>query len=81
MKRILLTALAIGSIGSSLSAQQPTTASPQTELVAQYCATCHSERGKAGQLSLAGWTPQRATGMRDTTEKMIKKLRAGMMPP
>ena len=81
MKRILLTALAIGRIGSSLSAQQPTTASPQTELVAQYCATCHSERGKAGQLSLAGWTPQRATGMRDTTEKMIKKLRAGMMPP
>jgi hypothetical protein len=60
---------------------QSLTEASQTELVAEYCATCHSERGKAGQLSLAGWTPQRASATRDTAEKMIHKLRAGMMPP
>jgi Protein of unknown function (DUF1592)/Protein of unknown function (DUF1588)/Protein of unknown function (DUF1585)/Protein of unknown function (DUF1587)/Protein of unknown function (DUF1595)/Cytochrome C oxidase, cbb3-type, subunit III len=60
---------------------QGLTEASQTELVAQYCATCHSERGKAGQLSLAAWTPQRANTSRDITEKMIHKLRAGMMPP
>ena len=27
----------------------------QTALVKQYCATCHSERGKAGNLSLAAF--------------------------
>ncbi len=45
------------------------------------CAGCHSERGKAGGLSLAGWDTRRASEQRDITEKMIHKLRAGMMPP
>ncbi|MEO8680442.1 MAG: DUF1592 domain-containing protein [Vicinamibacterales bacterium] len=92
MKRILATALVLGSFGLSVTAraQRPApvashpvgmTEAAQTELVGQYCATCHSDRGKAGQLSLAAWTPQRADGMRGTSEKMIKKLRAGMMPP
>jgi len=53
----------------------------QSEFVSQYCATCHSERGKAGGLSLAGWDTKQAASERDVTEKMIHKLRAGMMPP
>ena len=53
----------------------------QAELVSQYCATCHSERGKAGGLSLAAWDTKQASDHRDVTEKMIHKLRAGMMPP
>jgi hypothetical protein len=57
------------------------TPAAQAELVAQYCATCHSERGKAGELSLAGWDTKRASDHRDVTEKMVHKLRAGMMPP
>jgi hypothetical protein len=56
-------------------------ASEQTMVVARYCATCHSERGRSGGLSLAAWTPDVASGARETTEKMIRKLRAGMMPP
>ena len=55
--------------------------SAQAELVSQYCAGCHSERGKAGGLSLAGWDTRRASEQRAITEKMIHKLRAGMMPP
>ena len=57
------------------------TASAQAELVKQYCAGCHNDRGKAGDLTLAGWNVTRASADRELTEKMIHKLRAGMMPP
>ena len=70
------------------SAVRPATSHPaglaptgQTELVAQYCAGCHSDRAKAGGLSLQGWEPAQADEARETAEKMIRKLRAGMMPP
>ena len=53
----------------------------QTALVKQYCAGCHSERGKAGGLSLAAFDATRLEEHGETTEKMIRKLRAGMMPP
>jgi hypothetical protein len=56
-------------------------AAEQAALVAEYCATCHSDRGKAGGLSLAGWTPAAADETPDVAERMIRKLRAGMMPP
>jgi mono/diheme cytochrome c family protein len=57
------------------------TAANQTELVTTYCATCHSERAKAGGLSLAGFNAMRAQEQPALVEKMIRKLRAGMMPP
>ncbi len=61
---------------------EPTlTAVNQTELVATYCATCHSERAKAGGLSLANWNSMRAQEQPQVAEKIIRKLRAGMMPP
>ena len=53
----------------------------QNKLVAQYCATCHSEKGHAGELSLASFDAAKATERADVAEKMIRKLRAGMMPP
>jgi mono/diheme cytochrome c family protein len=56
-------------------------AAEQTRLISTYCATCHSERGKAGGLSLANFDAMRAHEQPDVVEKMIRKLRAGMMPP
>jgi hypothetical protein len=53
----------------------------QAELVKSYCTGCHNERSKAGDLVLTGWDTTRASGDRELTEKMIHKLRAGMMPP
>jgi hypothetical protein len=43
--------------------------------------TCHNDRAKAGQLSLASFDAAKAADHVDVTEKMIRKLRAGMMPP
>jgi len=62
-------------VSPSLSAKQ------QSELVTTYCATCHSERAKAGGLSLAGFDAMKATERLDVVEKMIRKLSAGLMPP
>src|SRR5207244_3161990 len=53
----------------------------QNQLVRQYCAGCHSEKGKAGDLSLASFDAADITHNADVAEKMIRKLRAGMMPP
>src|SRR4051812_4020274 len=53
----------------------------QNKLVAQNCASCHSEKMKAGQLVLAGFDATKVTEHVDVTEKMIRKLRTGMMPP
>src|SRR5919197_3296504 len=52
-----------------------------TQTVKQYCVGCHNDRGKAGGLSLAEFDVARATAHAETTEKMIRKLRAAMMPP
>jgi mono/diheme cytochrome c family protein len=58
-------------------------AAEQTAMVKQYCTSCHSDRGKAGQLTLASFDASKAADpdQLTTTEKMIRKLRAGMMPP
>jgi cytochrome c553 len=66
-----------------LDAAQPAAPAPdpQTALVKQYCAGCHSEKGKAGQLSLAAFDAIKAADNAAVAEKMIRKLRAGMMPP
>ncbi|MGD9906540.1 MAG: DUF1592 domain-containing protein [Vicinamibacterales bacterium] len=56
-------------------------AAAHTATVKQYCATCHSERGKAGGLSLAGFDAGQILEERELAEKMIRKLRAKMMPP
>ena len=57
------------------------TAAAQTALVKQYCTSCHNDRTKAGQLTLAAFDVSRAAEHAPIVEKMIRKLRAGMMPP
>src|SRR5262245_45668308 len=55
----------------------------QNAVIQQYCTGCHNERGKsrAGELSLAGFDIGKLEDHAATAEKMIRKLRAGMMPP
>jgi hypothetical protein len=53
----------------------------QTQMVKQYCATCHNDRAKAGELSLAAFDAADLNTHAELVEKIIRKLRAGMMPP
>jgi mono/diheme cytochrome c family protein len=55
--------------------------SAHTQTVRRYCATCHSDRAKAGGLSLAAFDVGQAGQNAEIAERMIRKLRAGMMPP
>jgi cytochrome c551/c552 len=66
---------------ASSHAPNPSTAEGQTALVKQYCVTCHNDRTRTGGLSLAGFDAARASENAELTEKMIRKLRVGMMPP
>ena len=52
-----------------------------TEVVQQYCQVCHNDVMMTGNLSLSAFEVERATERAETAEKMIVKLRAGMMPP
>ncbi|NCW45682.1 MAG: hypothetical protein EBV77_09520, partial [Gemmatimonadaceae bacterium] len=48
--------------------------------VQRYCGSCHNNTMRRGNLSLKGYSIATAT-QSDATEKMIRKLRAEMMPP
>jgi hypothetical protein len=56
------------------------TVDEQTALVKQYCTACHNDKVKAGEMSLASFDAAKAAGHAERTEKMIRKLRAAMMP-
>ena len=51
------------------------------EVVKRYCQRCHSETLKRGNVSLASYDVASANDDADVSEKIIAKLRAGMMPP
>ena len=50
-------------------------AEPANDTLKQFCVGCHSERGKAGGLSLADFDIARAHEQPETAEKIIRKLR------
>src|SRR6266851_1472224 len=53
----------------------------QNKLVSYYCSTCHDDEAKTGGLSLQNFDAARIGEHADVAEKMIRKLRTGMMPP
>jgi hypothetical protein len=59
--------------GSGLAAQRV--------LVDQYCVTCHNERLKTGNLRLDDLDLAHLGNHAEIGEKVVRKLRAGMMPP
>jgi len=93
MQKLAVAAVVTTLLGAGLSAQKPApkmavshppsgpSIDAQNTLVARNCASCHSEKMKAGELVLAGFDAAKVAEHPDVTEKMIRKLRAGMMPP
>ena len=57
------------------------TAEEFTVMVQRYCMACHNDALLTGNLSLMGFEVEKAPEMAETAERMIRKLRAGMMPP
>ncbi len=52
-----------------------------TGVVQRYCVRCHNQRLQTGNLTLSEFDVDAAHERAETAEKMIRKLRAGMMPP
>ena len=50
-------------------------------IVQEYCVRCHNERRLIGNLSLEEFDAANPVANAPVAEKMIRKLRAGMMPP
>src|SRR4051794_38311276 len=51
------------------------------EFLTQYCAGCHNDRLKTGGLSLSAMDPAHIEADAAIWEKVVRKLRAGAMPP
>ncbi|MYI66368.1 MAG: DUF1587 domain-containing protein, partial [Gemmatimonadetes bacterium] len=59
-----------------------TSATPtDNEVIEEYCVRCHNERRLLGNMSLEEYDAADAPANGELTEKMIRKLRAGLMPP
>jgi cytochrome c5 len=70
---------------STTPSQQPrvaaASAAPYRALLDQYCVTCHNERAKTAGLMLDKMDLGHVAEGAETWEKVIRKLRGGMMPP
>jgi mono/diheme cytochrome c family protein len=75
--------------GGAAMAARPAAPEPPSSLtgddpqavVARSCVSCHNDRTRSGALSLQSFDVASAGQHTDIAEKMIRKLRAGQMPP
>jgi hypothetical protein len=76
LTRAILVALSAGALwtGQSVSAADDT-------LLQEYCTKCHNSDDYAGSIDLEGVTAANIHEHSDIGEKVIRRLRAGMMPP
>src|SRR5436309_5480388 len=63
------------------SAPSPASSEKPRALLDRYCVTCHNDRLKTANLSLQGLDLTKAAEQGELWEKVIRKLRAGVMPP
>jgi len=65
------------------AAQVAPNAQPSSEatLLKQYCVACHNDTAKTGGLTLASADVTHPEADGETWEKVVRKLRAGLMPP
>jgi hypothetical protein len=73
-------------VAAAATNQLATTAAQEKALLTQYCSTCHSDRVKtsmdsARKLSFDALDVENLHKDRKTWELIIRKMRAGMMPP
>jgi Protein of unknown function (DUF1592)/Protein of unknown function (DUF1588)/Protein of unknown function (DUF1587)/Protein of unknown function (DUF1585)/Protein of unknown function (DUF1595)/Planctomycete cytochrome C len=68
-------------LATTASTELATTAASERALLDQYCVTCHNQRLKTGGLMLDQLDPARMSDHAEIWEKVVRKLRAGMMPP
>jgi hypothetical protein len=74
----------VATIGAGPQTAPPSTraaASPDPAFLKQYCVSCHNQRVKAGSLVLETLNPAMVDDQVGVWEKVVRKLKTGMMPP
>ena len=64
-----------------LKARVPSAGSSSNELIQQYCLRCHNDELRRGDMSLQRFDAASPQASAELAEKIVVKLRAGMMPP
>ena len=84
MNRITKAGLALGAMLLLLlagNAQTPTPSSQTQALLTQYCASCHNQTAKTAGLALDSMDLANVGRHAQAWEKVVRKIRSGMMPP
>jgi mono/diheme cytochrome c family protein len=66
---------------STTAAPDPAAVARERALIDQYCVTCHNDRAKTANLSLQNLPLANVGTQAEVWEKVVRKLRAGVMPP
>jgi hypothetical protein len=83
MNRISITTLAIalGLLTTGANTVFSQQLSAEQALLNRYCITCHNQRSKTAGLSLDTMNLERVGEHADVWERVVRKIRTGMMPP
>jgi hypothetical protein len=68
-------------LGTALAAADPMPPAAQRALIDKYCMDCHNYSDYAGGVEFEIFDPGKAHEEAKLVERMLRKLRAGMMPP
>src|SRR5579871_5738090 len=74
-------AILVGTVAYGQVAPKTPSAVPQRPLIDQYCAGCHNDRVKSGNMTLTKLDVSHPGQNAELAEKVIRKRSAGMMPP
>ncbi|HEX7079989.1 MAG TPA: DUF1587 domain-containing protein, partial [Gammaproteobacteria bacterium] len=80
MKRIGLWGSGVG-VTLALAGCGPSGQELASETISTYCVDCHNDLERVAELSLEELDLEHIGAERETWEKVVEKLRAGMMPP
>ena len=78
---IVVLALIAATAGPVAHAQAPAATEAAQAVVDGTCRRCHNDRLRSGNLSLAAFEVAGAVEQAAVAERMVRKLRAGLMPP
>ena len=70
-----------GAVRMTSAQAVPLSPESQQAIIDQYCVYCHDDDEMAGNMSMSGLDFTHVEESAELAEKMIKKLRLGMMPP
>ncbi len=68
-------------LGAGQAPARPAATADHGAVVTKYCVTCHNDRAKTGGLSLEKVDIAAPVAAADVWERVVRKVRVGMMPP